>query len=405
MDQSDQLESRFAVPGDGAAPDTATTSGLEMLRRSETARLALLDEIGRKRDSFVITYMTSFREGLSTSIYDEDVRILESHIDKAVKAGSKNIDLFLCTHGGAAVMPWNFHAMFRDYLPKGRLGVFVPFEAYSAGTSISLGADEIIMGRSSVLGPTDTQMLRHDMYKRIGVNDLSGFMWLLKDFGGKGRLDDKKVLEWLTQNADPLVLGSVYRVWKENRRKVLNAINSRRKPLAPKEAEQIADFFLYEVGIHGQGIRRREAVDAGVNFITMLEDSGLEDQSMRLFDLYADILKYFSPFTRAKVLDPDMRQEGDHLDFDVNGNYAAHTPVVMIESQFETNPAFIAYGSDRHWNQPPRMDPQRPGTDVEKEPSPPVGVYEATPALDLSWSRQMHEPSTSRTNGKSPFRR
>ena len=352
---TDQPEQHFAA-------DPAQ-SGIEIMRASETARLGLLDEIGAARQSTVIAYLTSTRSMRNSSIRDDDVRVLERHLAAARAAGAENIDLFLSTWGGEAVMPWNFHAMFRDYFPKARLGVILPFEAYSAGTSISLGADEIIMGLSSVLGPTDTQMYRQDFGAYTSVNDFGGFLDLVRQFDSKRKIEDKATLDWLSRNIDPLVLGRVYRVWRENRRKIMNALESRRRPLPARDNERIADFFLYEIGIHSQAIRRREAIAAGLSFISLLEDTPVAANVPVLFEHYADLMKLFSPYALATTQRDKVYLRGDEHDIDVYGVPASQTPVAMIESRFATDAAFLAFGEDRHWGSPPQVPaPAEPDT-------------------------------------------
>ena len=343
-----------------ADQDTAPVgarSGLDILSESEKLRLDLLGKIGAARDSVVIAYFTSIRPGLGERIRDEDVRVLERHLGQARKEGARNIDLFLCTHGGDSIMPWNFHAMFRDYFPRARFGVFVPFEAFSAGTGIALGADELILGRTSVLGPTDTQM------NGVSVNTFSAFLDLLAEFDKSGRVGDRHKLEWLTRQTDPFVLGRLYRVWKENRRKILNILASRRRPLSARENEKIADYFLYQVGLHAQGIRRREAKDAGVSYVVDLEETGVEAATESLFAAYADAMKLFAPFMRGGFV--------DKADADLN------TPLVVIESVYETNPAFFGFGHPRNWD-PPATLLHQAGADGERPPA------------TISWRSQPH---------------
>ena len=384
-------------------PDAAL-SGLDILRKGEAPRLDLLERIGSGRDSVVISYFTSIRPRAGSHIQDDDVRILEKHIARAEADGAENIDVFLCTHGGHAVMPWNFHAMFRDYFPKARLGVIAPFETYSAGTCIALGADEILMGRSSVLGPVDIQTTRDDTGGWMSVNDFGGFMRLLQEFDVGKTLDNKKTLDWLTRNADPIALGNAFRVWKENRRIIMKALTSRRKPLSARENEKIADYFLYEIGMHGQGIRRREALEAGLSFVTMLESSSCADDVPVLFEQYAQAMKLFSPMALTSSQAGRIRQFGDENHVDVYGVHAAHTPVAIVESRYETNAAFFAYGSDRHWDAPPPLPGHTAGNDLPNEVYLQGGKAAQAPSAPVLWSCDMHAPAPRPTQRPSAAR-
>lgn len=357
------------------------STGMRALRETEGRRLDLLRQIGEQRGSLVLTYITSYREGWSTMVLSEDVRIIERHVARARADGVRKIDLYLSTWGGDATMPWALHAMLRDYLPKAKIGVILPFEAYSAGTGIALGGDEIIMGLPSVLGPTDTQASGYFWQSEPtggGVSSLKGFLDMLRDFDLKGRLDEKQMLEWLTRNADPLLLGEVYRKFRENKRKIMKILGSRQKPLSDKENQRVADFFLYEVGIHAQGIRRREAREAGVSYITDLEQSGVEAPVEELFDAYSEVMQLFTPFARRQ---PRGGPGGFDRDVDLRGEHSGATPVVMIESLYETNAAFKAYGVERHWQLP-----QVGGEPAKKPHQAPAHAQPPAAEARMSWT-------------------
>ncbi|MEM9838881.1 MAG: hypothetical protein AAF830_06950 [Pseudomonadota bacterium] len=333
-------------------PDSA---GMRALNDRQNQRAALLQRIGEARGSTVLTYMTSYREGWGSAVMSEDVRVIERHVAQMRAAGVQKLDLFLSTWGGDATLPWSLHAMLRDYLPKTKIGVILPFESYSAGTGIALGADEIVMGLSSVLGPTDTQAFGYFWGQRPsggGVSSLQGFMQLLKDFDMRGKIDDATMLDWLTRNSDPMKLGAIYRIFRENKRKILKILNSRLKPLSAKDNDRLADFFLYDIGIHGQGIRRREAQDAGLSYVTDLEATGLEAEVASLFEAYADAMQLFVPFARAYP----PAAPGFSQDVNLDGEHAGDTPVVLIESVYGTDAGFSAFGVDRAWGDKVRND-------------------------------------------------
>lgn len=290
------------------------------LQSTEANRLSRLQRIGGTRNSVVISYLTSVRDGAGSMILDADNRILERHFEMALASGAKDIDLVLCTNGGQGEMGWNFHALFREYFPKGRLGVFVPHVAYSAGTQICLGCDEIIMGRSSVLGPIDTQ----------AGNAFGGLLDLMNDFSaGKNDNGFDRVLAGSSAES-ALQLGRFYRMYKEDRRVIRNALESRRNPLADKENERILRYFHHEVGVHGQGVRRKEALAAGLSFIKHIEETNVEADIKSLFTDYATIMRLFDPF---RGTEPNNEK----------------APMAMIESEFETNVAYVGGRSDRIW--------------------------------------------------------
>jgi hypothetical protein len=74
-------------------------------------------------------------------------------------AGAQVIDLIIHSPGGDGNTAEKIVDMCRSHLPTdGRFRVIVPNKAKSAATLIALGADEIVMGYSSELGPIDAQV-------------------------------------------------------------------------------------------------------------------------------------------------------------------------------------------------------------------------------------------------------
>jgi len=74
---------------------------------------------------------------------------------------TKNLDLMILTPGGSSAAAFKISRMCQDYTEKtqGKFCVIVPYYAKSAGTILALGADSIIMGPPSELGPIDPQHL------------------------------------------------------------------------------------------------------------------------------------------------------------------------------------------------------------------------------------------------------
>ena len=330
---------------------------VDRLRDTEARRLDLLGQIGAKRHSVVISYLTSTRPGVDiigyeghTSIHDEDVAIVEEHVRAARHMNAHNIDLIVVTHGGSAAAPWDLVAMVREHLPHGHLRVILPSVAYSAGTAIAIGADEIVMGPNSILGPIDTQFGTKDGVR--SASDFQGFMDLLSNQRIRGYRTREKTLDWLTSHTDAAGIGRLYRKWSEDRRQTELLLGSRRSRLSKSQNEKILRFVLYGVANHSQSIRRKEARASGISFITDIEKTGVEPQITELFKIYEDILQLRTPLARrSQSLRMDPRV-GDEDDVDASGVPVSDVPIAIVESQHDTNPAYVAY-DQRHWNKVP----------------------------------------------------
>lgn len=341
------------------------------LRETEARRLNLLEEIGKKRNSFVIAYLTTTRPGvINSAIERDDMLVLEAHVRAAHSMGARNIDLFLVTHGGDAVAPWGIVAMVREHFKHGKFRVILPSVAYSAGTAISLGADEIVMGPGSILGPVDLQFdwLSGAGKRRASASDFHGFIDFVNSQRLRGRAIREKIVGWFASQMDAPAVGALYRRWKENRHTVMKLLASRRPSLTARQNNHIADFILYGVGLHSQSIRRTEARENGLSFITDIEKTAIEQNSSDLFAVYANILKLTVPHARPSAMLAYIAQEGDEADFDAYGAHISETPVAIVESLHDTNPAYVAYDL-RHWNRvPPVPSSEEPAAPAVFEP-------------------------------------
>ena len=129
-------------------------------RMLQAARLRLMRELEKQRDSRVITLIhrqeTMALLGFPLFRYidiDDSEEIL-----RAVKLTDDEvpIDLILHTPGGLVLASEQIaHALCRH---PARVTIFVPHYAMSGGTLLALAADEIVMDENAVLGPVDPQL-------------------------------------------------------------------------------------------------------------------------------------------------------------------------------------------------------------------------------------------------------
>jgi ClpP class serine protease len=129
-------------------------------RMLQAARLRLMRELEKERDSRVITLIhrqeTMALLGFPLFRYidiDDSEEVL-----RAVKLTDDEvpIDLILHTPGGLVLASEQIaHALCRH---PARVTVFVPHYAMSGGTLLALAADEIVMDENAVLGPVDPQL-------------------------------------------------------------------------------------------------------------------------------------------------------------------------------------------------------------------------------------------------------
>ncbi|MBE0466891.1 MAG: hypothetical protein IBX71_06665, partial [Candidatus Desulforudis sp.] len=179
-------------------------------------RQSLMAEIARRRKSKVVAYITGDRENLNTRIAPDVLPVFYRHLRSL--SGYDRLDLFLYSRGGDVLTPWRLVHLIREFAPE--LSVLVPFRAYSAGTLICLGADEMVMGAMGELGPIDPSVVNAFNPKDpvnpaarlpVNVEDVYSFLALARDVAGMAKEDMQEAFLILTEKIHPLALGNVHR--------------------------------------------------------------------------------------------------------------------------------------------------------------------------------------------------
>lgn len=279
---------------------------------SRDKRKQIIQEIEKKRDSKVITYITSDRANLQVMISHDVVSIIHDHILMLKEEARAKLDLFIYSRGGASDVPWTLVSMFREYCQEGSFSVLIPYRAHSAATVISLGADEILMTKKAELGPIDATMTtgpynptEGDTRNRlpVSVEDVTGYFSLLDRFGCE-RADEKmKGFEQLTNKVHPLALGAVSRLLEETKLVGLRLLNTRAKPFSEEENHEIIRKLSSEVYSHSHTINRTEAIKyLGLKQVRNAEDATLENDLWSLYLEYRDMFQLENPFNPEEHL-------------------------------------------------------------------------------------------------------
>jgi len=194
-----------------------------------TERKQIIEKIERIRGSKVITYVVTTRPFLNTGMEIRDLREFYKHLEQFRDKKTKQIDLLIYSPGGETIVGWALVNLIREFSEK--FAVLVPYNAFSCATVVSIGADEIIMGKMGSLGPIDPQVInpfnpeKQNQPIPISVEDIGGFISLLRD---KFEMRDEKLLaklsERLATDIRPLALGYAYRQYikaRDDARKLL----------------------------------------------------------------------------------------------------------------------------------------------------------------------------------------
>jgi hypothetical protein len=258
----------------------------------------LIKKIEAKRNSKVITYLTSDRPGpLNAKIAGDIIPIISQQLRKIGKV--ENIDLFIFSQGGDTMVPWRLVSMIREYCTK--FSVLIPYKAHSSASMISLGADEIVMtdlseispidpSTANIFNPSDPQNPQNKI--PISVEDVMAYFDLVKNkFGIKNDEDLTKIFNKFVESnpqIHPLALGNVNRTHNLIRVLAKRLLKSHNSPMAEDVIEKIVDNLTEKLYSHQYYIGRKEAKnDLKIDTVIFADD----ETSNLLSELYEEYRK------------------------------------------------------------------------------------------------------------------
>lgn len=269
-------------------------------------RRSLMKEIATLRDSVVVCYLTSIRPNGGAQMSEDAVRAFFEHLLLLQQRPIPKLDIFLCSNGGNGVVPWRLISLFREFAD--RIGVLIPFRAYSAATMLALGADEIVMHPFAEMGPIDPTVSNEfnptdaNTGQKLGISveDVKSYISFIKDTVGIRHEDELiRAVEILANKVHPLALGNVERFISQNRmiaRKILNTHMS--EDSAQHKIDEVIETLASKLYFHGHPINRKEAKDELGLKVTANPNSALETAMWKLYVEYEELLQ------NNKIYDP-----------------------------------------------------------------------------------------------------
>jgi len=262
-------------------------------------RIKIIREIEKLRDSKVICYLTSVRQGVNVQMAEDAVRIFFDHLLLLPKKPIKRLDIFLCSNGGSGTVPWRLVSLFREYAEH--FGVLLPYRAYSAATMVALGADEIVMHPFAEMGPIDPTVTNDynpidpQTHQKIGISveDVKAYVSFVKNTVGIQHEEELvRTIEILAQKVHPLALGNVERFLSQSRliaRKIL--LTHMSDETAKHKIDEIIENLASKLYFHGHPINRREArIELGLK-VAKEPESKLEAALWKLYLDFEEDLK------------------------------------------------------------------------------------------------------------------
>lgn len=245
-------------------------------------RIGFIERIEQLRDSKVIVYFSY------TPL--DDTIIIPLYKQLKQMGHTKRIDLFLHSYGGTVDTPYKVVTLIREFCEE--FAVIVPFVAKSAASMLVLGADEVVMGPISELGPIDP-LVTHPVYKDILVPVQA--VWHCLDYLQRSIINnsDPDVASFmvtpLLNKLDPWLIGDYEKTIKASRQYAETLLSNYMLKDSPELVLNVAQALTEGYFSHGYPIGRREAKELGLK---VTEAHGeLWDVIWKLYLGYEDLFK------------------------------------------------------------------------------------------------------------------
>lgn len=254
-------------------------------------------EIEKTRHHPLIVYVTSVRPHLSSYMAGDSIPFVIEQINQ-IDAKEDEVDFLVVSNGGDAITVLRINSILRERFK--RINVLVPYVAYSAATIFALGADHIIMGPFSNLGPVDPQItsLKRDKQGGVqnlqfGTEDLRHFIeFVKKDIKLRKEKNKLKAFESLISEVGACTIGFARRSWQLSfflSKKLLSGHGYTKYQIS-----KIASRLNLSYHNHGYAVCRGEAAEIGLH--VEKPDSRLEDLMWKVWRNFEDEMRCRIPF-------------------------------------------------------------------------------------------------------------
>lgn len=254
-------------------------------------RQQLIGALQAKRKSTVLAYFSQSTLDHEDADLVNDLLSSIGHIEK--------LDLFLQSPGGIIDAAYKIVCLCREYCNN--FGVLIPYRAKSAATLIALGADEILMGPPSEIGPIDPMIeVKHPERGSTWIPAQS-IRDTLKLFDTEISQDPNRSLLFMPvmSKIDPWILGAYERALKSSQQYAEALLSKYMLNADLDSAKKVAEDLATGYYSHGYAIDRKIAKDQlKLNVIFADAEKELWDYMWRLYKLYEALLRE-KPGTQA----------------------------------------------------------------------------------------------------------
>ena len=277
-------------------------------------RVTLYNKIEEVRGRPLITYITSSRMNAAGIMAADVIPEFCKQITK-IPHEKTEVDLLLVSNGGDPVVSWRIISLLRERFKK--VGVLLPYQAYSAATLVALGADDIVMHPFSNLGPVDPQLSgqrnvpgKPGVQEQInfGAEDLSHFIdFVCNDVGISDQEQKERAFELVCKEVGAIPIGIAKR--SSNLASSLGQKLLSLHMTDQNKVKAISDSLNKSFYHHGYPVGRSEAEKIGLPITEAPDD--LEEVIWNVWDDMQKEMKCDSPFNPLEVVmaDPVLSQQ------------------------------------------------------------------------------------------------
>ena len=220
-------------------------------------RIGCIERLEQLRNSKVLVYFSY------TPLDDTIIIPLYKQLKEI--GHTRKIDLILHSYGGAVDTPYKVVTLIREFCDE--FAVIVPFVAKSAASMLVLGADEVVMGPISELGPVDP-LVTHPVYKDILVPVQA--VWHCLDYLQRSIISSAEpevasfMITPLLNKLDPWLIGDYEKTIKASRQYAKTLLSKYMLKDNPERVQSVMQALTEGYFSHGYPIGRREAKELGI---------------------------------------------------------------------------------------------------------------------------------------------
>lgn len=220
-------------------------------------RIVLLERLGELRGSKVLVYFaySPLDDSILVPLYKQLTEI----------GPTRKIDLLLHSYGGAVDTPFKVVMLIREFCEE--FAVIVPFAAKSAASMLVLGADEVVMGPISELGPIDP-LVKHPVYRDLWVPVQAVrhcFDYLQRSIADSSNPEVASfIITPMLNKLDPWLIGDYEKTLKASRQYAEALLSRYMLREQPGRVAAVTEALTEGYFSHGYPIGRREARELGL---------------------------------------------------------------------------------------------------------------------------------------------